>query len=140
LHILQTNLLHKGYSLLEVLTTYKEQYHAEFSFRDLQGPMAVSPIFLHTPERIQVLLFLIVVALMLYVLLAREVLRGAKLPDLKTLFAEEGEVSSSALGCPTAVSPRLVTWAELAGTMGPQRPRRQKVVKVPDGQSFLFVA
>jgi len=73
LHILQTNLLDKGYSLLEVLTTYKEQYHAEFSFRDLQGPMAVSPVFLHRPERIQVLLFLIVVALMIYVLLAREV-------------------------------------------------------------------
>jgi transposase len=76
LHILQTNLLGKGYSLLEVLTTYKEQYHAEFSFRDLQGPMAVSPVFLHTPERIQVLLFLIVVALMIYVLLAREVRRA----------------------------------------------------------------
>jgi len=76
LHILQANLLDKGYSLLEVLTTYKEQYHAEFSFRDLQGPMAVSPVFLHTPERIQVLLFLIVVALMIYVLLAREVRRA----------------------------------------------------------------
>jgi len=76
LHIEQTNLLRQGYSLLEVLTTYKEQYHAEFSFRDLQGPLAVSPIFLHTPERIQVLLFLIVVALMIYVLLAREVRRA----------------------------------------------------------------
>jgi transposase len=76
LHILQTNLLDRGYTPLEVLTTYKEQYHAEFSFRDLQGPMAVSPVFLHTPERIQVLLFLIVVALMIYVLLAREVRRA----------------------------------------------------------------
>jgi hypothetical protein len=45
--------LDKGSSLLEVLTTYQEQYHAEFSFRDLQGPMAVSPVFLHTPERIK---------------------------------------------------------------------------------------
>jgi hypothetical protein len=53
LHILQTNLLDKGSSLLEVLTTYQEQYHAEFSFRDLQGPMAVSPVFLHTPDRIK---------------------------------------------------------------------------------------
>ena len=71
--------------------------------------------------------------------LAREVLRGAKLPDLKTLFAEEGEVSSSALGCPMAVSPRLVTWAELAKTVGVQRPRRRKAMEVPDGQMSLFV-
>jgi hypothetical protein len=76
LHILQTNLLAHGYSLLDILTLYKEQYRSEFSFRDLKGPMAVTPIFLQKPERLVVLLFLIWVALLVYVLLAREVKRA----------------------------------------------------------------
>lgn len=67
-------------------------------------------------------------------------LRGAKLPDLKTLFADEGEVSSSPLGCPTALSPRLVTWAELVKTVGVQRSRRRRAMDVPDGQLSLCVA
>jgi len=90
LHILQTNLLERGYSLLDILTLYKEQYHSEFSARDLKGPMAVTPIFLQKRERLVVLLFLIWVALLIYVLLAREVkraLNGAPFPDWPTITA-----------------------------------------------------
>jgi hypothetical protein len=37
--------------------------------------------------------------------LAREVLRGAELDDLQSLFADEMRVSNSPMGCPTEVSP-----------------------------------
>lgn len=79
--------------------------------------------------------------------LAREVLRGAKLPDLKTLFAEEGEVTHSAVGCPTAISPRLipaaatphqVTWEEMAKTVGVQRQPHRRKVHVPAAQQRLL--
>jgi len=40
--------------------------------------------------------------------LAREVLRGAELDDLQSLFTEEMNVSNSPLGCPTEISPALV--------------------------------
>lgn len=73
LSILETNLLTKGHTLLDVLKDYKDQYHVEFSFRDLKGPFAVAPVFLHTPERIEVLIFLIVIALMIYTLIARNI-------------------------------------------------------------------
>jgi transposase len=76
LHILQTNLLERGHSPLDVLTLYKEQYRSEFSARDLKGPMAVTPMFLRKPERLEVLLFLIWVTLLIYVLLARELKRA----------------------------------------------------------------
>ncbi|HJX11717.1 MAG TPA: DUF6094 domain-containing protein, partial [Candidatus Binatia bacterium] len=49
--------------------------------------------------------------------LAREVLRGAELDDLQSLFAVEMRVSNSPMGCPTEDSPVLVpvqprTWDE----------------------------
>jgi hypothetical protein len=49
--------------------------------------------------------------------LAREVLRGAELDDLQSLFADEMHVSNSPMGCPTEISPVLVpvqprTWDE----------------------------
>jgi hypothetical protein len=49
--------------------------------------------------------------------LAREVLRGAELDDLQSLFADEMQVSNSPLGCPTEDSPVLFpiqprTWDE----------------------------
>ena len=51
--------------------------------------------------------------------LAREVLNGAALPDLQTLFADEMRFTNSPLGCLTEVSPLMVpvlpasqTWEE----------------------------
>jgi hypothetical protein len=49
--------------------------------------------------------------------LAREVLRGAELDDLQSLFADEMRVSNSPMGCPTELSPLLLpvkTWLEWA--------------------------
>jgi len=51
--------------------------------------------------------------------LARELLRGAELDDLQSLFADEMRVSNSPMGCPTETSPFMVpvlptsqTWDE----------------------------
>ena len=41
--------------------------------------------------------------------LAREVLNNSKLADLQSLFADEMQISNSPLGCPTEVSPLMVT-------------------------------
>jgi hypothetical protein len=49
--------------------------------------------------------------------LAREVLRGAELDDLQSLFADEMCVSNSPMGCPTEISPVLIpvkTWLDWA--------------------------
>lgn len=49
--------------------------------------------------------------------LAREVLQGAELDDLQSLFADEMNISNSPMGCPTEISPILIpvkpkTWQE----------------------------
>jgi hypothetical protein len=51
--------------------------------------------------------------------LAREVLQGAELDDLQSLFADEMNISNSPMGCPTETSPLMVpvlpssqTWDE----------------------------
>lgn len=51
--------------------------------------------------------------------LAREVLRGAQLDDLQSLFADEMQMSNSPMGCPTEISPVLIhvspkTWLDWA--------------------------
>ena len=49
--------------------------------------------------------------------LASEVLKGAELDDLQSLFADEMNISNSPMGCPTEISPILIpvkpkTWQE----------------------------
>ena len=81
--------------------------------------------------------------------LAREVLRGAELDDLQSLFADEMQMSNSPMGCPTETSPILVpvqprTWDEwlnqrdLAGKMpATQRSGRRTTVSV-QGQLSIW--
>jgi hypothetical protein len=49
--------------------------------------------------------------------LAREVLEDKELPDLRTLFTDEGDVTPAAVGSLTQVSPRL-TWNDLVRLYG----------------------
>jgi len=53
----------------EALTLFKAQDDAEKQFRTWKGPLAVRPVFLHTDERIQGLVFLTLVALLVRALL-----------------------------------------------------------------------
>jgi hypothetical protein len=71
--------------------------------------------------------------------LARTVLEGKELPDLQALFAEARPTTASAMGNPTARSPRLrfsvelrELWLEELGSGGSRRR------SVPDAQMSLF--
>jgi hypothetical protein len=72
--------------------------------------------------------------------LARDVLEGAKLSDLQTLFADDLQVSHNPMGClttPSAViipGPKVMTWDEWVSqkTVVARRTRRKEVV--PEGQ------
>ncbi len=76
--------------------------------------------------------------------LAREVLAGAALPDLQTLFADDSPTSDAAIGSLVKVSPPILTMFELARQLGvrPTRGngsgRRRKTVEVSDNQLTLF--
>ena len=55
----------------ELFRQYKEQIYSEHVNRQFKGPLAVHPLFLHTPERIEALVFLLLITLTLYFLLQR---------------------------------------------------------------------
>jgi transposase len=54
-----------------VFTKFKQQNYSEQVNRNFKGPLAVRPVFLHTPERVEALVFLLIAVLMLYYLLQR---------------------------------------------------------------------
>lgn len=66
-YALGTNAAHL--SADQALTIFKAQDDAEKQFRTWKGPLAVRPIFLHTDERIQGLVFITLVALLVRALL-----------------------------------------------------------------------
>jgi transposase len=55
----------------ELFTKFKQQNLSEQVNRNFKGPLAVRPVFLHTPERVEALVFLMLAVLMLYYLLQR---------------------------------------------------------------------
>ena len=54
-----------------VFTMFREQNLVEHANRQFKGPIAVRPVFLHTPERVEALVFLLMIALTIYFLLQR---------------------------------------------------------------------
>jgi transposase len=54
-----------------LFTKFKQQNYSEHVNRGFKGPLAVRPVFLHTPERVEALVFLMLAVLMLYYLLQR---------------------------------------------------------------------
>lgn len=67
-YALGTNAAHL--SADEALTIFKAQDDAEKQFRAWKGPVAVRPVFLHTDQRIEGLVFITLVALLVRALLA----------------------------------------------------------------------
>lgn len=55
----------------QVFTMFREQNLVEHVNRQFKGPIAVRPVFLHSPQRIEALVFLLMIALMIYFLLQR---------------------------------------------------------------------
>ena len=81
--ILKKDEQYDGYSLIvttvpqnrgsadNLFTKFKEQNYSEQINRGFKGPLAVRPVFLHKPERVESLVFLMIAVLMLYYLLQR---------------------------------------------------------------------
>jgi transposase len=59
------------FSCDRLFTMFREQNLVEHANRQFKGPLAVRPIFLHTPERVEALLFVLMIALMIYFLIQR---------------------------------------------------------------------
>ncbi len=54
-----------------LFTKFKQQSYSEQVNGQFKGPLAVHPVFLHTPERVEALVFLLMITLQLYYLLQR---------------------------------------------------------------------
>jgi transposase len=54
-----------------VFTKYKQQGYAELANHEFKTPLAVHPVFLKSPERVEALVFLMIIALTAYFLLQR---------------------------------------------------------------------
>lgn len=71
-----------------LFTKFKQQNYSEQINRGFKGPLAVRPVFLHTPQRVEALVFLMIAVLMLYYLLQRlyrqTVPEGAKQKEQRT--------------------------------------------------------
>ena len=50
---------------------YKQQAHSELANHEWKSPLAVQPVFLKNPERVEALVFLLMIALTLYFLIQR---------------------------------------------------------------------
>ncbi len=60
----------------ETFTKYKRQAYSELANHQLKTPIAISPIFLHKPERVEALVFILTIALMIYYLVQHEYRRN----------------------------------------------------------------
>src|SRR5271168_4843950 len=54
-----------------LFTRFKQQCYSELANAQFKGPLAVSPVFLHTPKRVEALVFLLMIALTLHFLIQR---------------------------------------------------------------------
>jgi len=68
---LVTTVPQKQLSANALFTKFKQQIYSEQINRGFKGPLAVRPVFLHTPQRVEALVFLMMAVLMLYYMLQR---------------------------------------------------------------------
>ena len=68
---LLTNKHTQDLSIEDAMLAHKKQYKSEHTYRRVKGPLSIEPIYLHTPERIETLLFLFKMALQMVVLIER---------------------------------------------------------------------
>lgn len=71
LYALATTLLADTYPMARVFQLFKEQHYVEGANRQLKGPLRVRPVFLQTQARIESVLFILFLALMVYLLVER---------------------------------------------------------------------
>ena len=69
--VLVTTVPKKGDDADALFTKFKQQNFCEHVNHEFKGPVAVRPIFLHSPQRVEALIFLLLMALTAYFLLQR---------------------------------------------------------------------
>jgi transposase len=69
--VLVTTVPQNQSSVDALFTKFKQQSYSEQINRAFKGPLAVRPVFLHTPQRVEALVFLLIAVLMMYYLLQR---------------------------------------------------------------------
>lgn len=66
LYVLVTTLFVEDYDSWTVFDLYKRQNGVEWRFRTLKHPLKIRPLFVHRPERVRALVFIIMLALVIY--------------------------------------------------------------------------
>lgn len=66
-----TNKPEENFSIEDAMMAHKKQYKSEHTYRRAKSSMALEPIYLHKPERIEAYLFLFKIALQIIVLIER---------------------------------------------------------------------
>jgi hypothetical protein len=69
--VLVTTVPQKDDSADSLFTKFEQQNYCEHVNREFKGPVAIRPIFLHSPQRVEALVFLLLIALTAYFLLQR---------------------------------------------------------------------
>ncbi len=71
--VLITNIPNETYSPKRILTEYKEQNVVENRFTFIKSPYYVGPMYLHNKNRLEALSYVVLMALMVYIVLQRRV-------------------------------------------------------------------
>jgi len=79
--IIVSNTKKQDYPFEEIIQLHKNQWKCEKSFATLKGPLAVNPMWLHLPRRIEALLFVLDLALLILRLIARDVYKALEHKD-----------------------------------------------------------
>ncbi len=119
-----TNLPEDTHSPNAVLEIYKDQHQVEWRFRDVnQLPVRVRPLWLKRPDRIETLVFLVMLAVLVFALIERQVRRA---------IAQTGQVIEGLMpekrDTPTPKGNRLLKAFDSLS-----------VVKVEDGHHVRFI-
>ena len=112
----------------QLFTKFKEQNYCEHVNRELKGPISVRPVYLHTPERVEALIFLLLVVLMMYFLLQR--LYRQSLPK-RASIAEKRTTAAKILKAFRSYS-LLITRTRLGREVQPTRltPRQREILNL----------
>lgn len=111
----------------ETFTKYKRQACSELANHQLKTPIAISPIFLHKPERVEALIFILTIALMIYYLVQHEYRRN--LPS--TASTKQRRTTTETLFRAFEVYMLIVSPNPLGEVVTPSqlRPKQRKILQ-----------
>lgn len=145
-YVLKTNVPKSQWSTAQALGEYKEQTHVEKRIRNLKGPLAVAPMFLEKPERMDGLLLVLLWALMVMALMERAVRRSLKGKPMYGLYPENRPSAAPTASlildrfstlCIVIVKDRGATFRRLADLTDVQR-RLLRYMGVPPNRLAAF--